>query len=168
MSTTLAPAKASLPLAGSASSSGHPNSSGSAREAAISAATNYAVNSPPIEFTDTLAQDYYSANVFSKSVMKDRLPTSVYKSVMMTVESGENLDPGVADIVASAMKDWAIEKGATHYAHIFYRLTGATAEKQDSFLPPTSDGSTLSEFSGKQLIQGEPDGSSFSHLALKA
>ena len=80
---------------------------------------------------------------------------------MKTIESGEKLDPAVADVVASAMKDWAIEKGATHYAHIFYPLTGATAEKHDSFLSPTSDGGTLSEFSGKQLIQGEPDGSSF-------
>lgn len=161
MSTTLAPAKNSIQPSGSASSNGHSNSAGSARQAAISAVTNYAVNSPPVEFAGALAQDYYSANVFNKSVMKERLPKAIYKSLIMTIESGEELDPGVADIVASAMKDWAIEKGATHYAHIFYPLTGATAEKHDSFLSPTSDGSTLSEFSGKQLIQGEPDGSSF-------
>ncbi|WP_404305471.1 glutamine synthetase III family protein [Neorhodopirellula lusitana] len=161
MSTTLAPTKTSTRPSGAASGSSHSKSVGSARQAAISAVTNYAVNSPPIEFADSIAQDYYSTNVFSKSVMKDRLPKSIYKSVMMTIESGEKLDPTVADIVASAMKDWAMEKGATHYAHIFYPLTGATAEKHDSFLSPTSDGSTLSEFSGKQLIQGEPDGSSF-------
>ncbi len=161
MSTTLSKASSSTQNSGSASSNGHSKSVGSARQAAISAVTNYAAKSPPIEFVGAIAQDYYSTNVFSKSVMKDRLPKAVYKSLMMTIESGEKLDPGVADIVASAMKDWAMEKGATHYAHIFYPLTGATAEKHDSFLSPTSDGSTLSEFSGKQLIQGEPDGSSF-------
>ena len=93
--------------------------------------------------------------------MKDRLPKSIFKALMQTIESGEKLDPTSADMVASAMKDWAMEKGATHYAHVFYPLTGATAEKHDSFLSPTSDGGTLTEFSGKQLIQGEPDGSSF-------
>ena len=161
MSTTIAPAKPSSQSPGSASSNGHSRATGSTRQAAISAVTNYLVNSPPIEFAGALAQDYYSSNVFNKSVMKERLPKSIFKSLMMTIESGEKLDPAVADVVASAMKDWAIEKGATHYAHIFYPLTGATAEKHDSFLSPTSDGSTLSEFSGKQLIQGEPDGSSF-------
>ncbi len=161
MSTTVAPANPSTQSPGSASSNGHSHSTGSARQAAISAVTNYLVNSPPIEFAGALAQDYYSSNVFNKSVMKERLPKTIYKSLMMTIESGQKLDPAIADVVASAMKDWAIEKGATHYAHIFYPLTGATAEKHDSFLSPTSDGSTLSEFSGKQLIQGEPDGSSF-------
>jgi glutamine synthetase len=110
---------------------------------------------------DTPAQDYYSTNVFTKSVMKDRLPKETYKTILKTIDAGEKLDPALADVVAMAMKDWAMEKGATHYAHIFYPLTGSTAEKHDSFLSPTSDGSTLSEFSGKQLIQGEPDGSSF-------
>lgn len=161
MSTTLAPANPSTQPSGSASSNRNTNSSGSARQAAIAAVTNYAVNSPPIEFAGALAQDYYSANVFSKSVMKERLPKTIYQSLIKTIESGQKLDPTVADIVASTMKDWATEKGATHYAHIFYPLTGATAEKHDSFLSPTADGNTLSEFSGKQLIQGEPDGSSF-------
>ena len=161
MSTTLAPAKASTQPSGSASVTSHSNHAASARQAAISAVTNYAASSPPIVFEDTLAQEYYSTNVFNKAVMKERLPKAVFKSLMKTIESGEKLDPTVADIAASAMKDWAMEKGATHYAHIFYPLTGATAEKHDSFLSPTSDGGTLSEFSGKQLIQGEPDGSSF-------
>ena len=93
--------------------------------------------------------------------MKDRLPKPIYKSVVKTIESGKRLDPSVADIVASAMKDWAIEKGATHYAHVFFPLTGATAEKHDSFLSPNGDGGAIAEFSGSQLIQGEPDGSSF-------
>ncbi|QDT09602.1 glutamine synthetase III [Planctomycetes bacterium K23_9] len=161
MSTTLTPSKSTTQPSGSASGKAHSSSGTSTRQAAIAAVTNYSVNSPPIQFADTPAQDYYSVNVFNKSVMKERLPKAVFKSLISTIESGEKLDPNVADIVASAMKDWAIEKGATHYAHIFYPLTGATAEKHDSFLSPTSDGSTLSEFSGKQLIQGEPDGSSF-------
>jgi glutamine synthetase len=99
--------------------------------------------------------------------MQKRLPKSVYKSVMATIERGAPLDPMVADAVASAMKDWALEKGATHYAHVFYPLTGLTAEKHDSFLEPVSDGSALAEFGGKSLIQGEPDASSFPSGGLR-
>ena len=98
---------------------------------------------------------------YSSKVMKDRLPKPVYASLLKTIESGEKLDPSTADVVAAAMKDWAIEKGATHYAHVFFPLTGATAEKHDSFLSTNGDGGAVSEFSGSQLIQGEPDGSSF-------
>ncbi|TWT55689.1 Glutamine synthetase [Rubinisphaera italica] len=137
------------------------NSSGSARQAAITAVTNYQPSSPPMNFTQTTTQQLFNANVFSKAVMKDRLPKPIYKSLMKTIESGDKLDSSAADIVASAMKDWAIEKGATHYAHVFYPLTGSTAEKHDSFLTPSGDGSAIAEFSGSQLIQGEPDGSSF-------
>ena len=93
--------------------------------------------------------------------MKDRLPKPVFKSLKKTIETGAKLDPTVADAVASAMKDWAIEKGATHYAHVFYPLTGLTAEKHDSFLSPDGDGGAVAEFTGKELIQGEPDASSF-------
>ncbi len=93
--------------------------------------------------------------------MKKRLPKEIFKSLIKTIETGEKLDPTVADVVASAMKDWAVEKGATHYTHVFYPLTGGTAEKHDSFLSPTSDGGTIAQFSGKELCQGEPDGSSF-------
>ncbi|MCM2369778.1 glutamine synthetase III family protein [Aporhodopirellula aestuarii] len=161
MSTTLSPpASASQSNSGSASNPGYSGGK-TPRQAAVAAATNYASKASQIKFVDVTAQEYYSANVFNKNVMKDRLPKSIYKSLMATIDAGEKLDPEIADIVASAMKDWAMEKGATHYAHIFYPLTGATAEKHDSFLSPTTDGSTLSEFSGKQLIQGEPDGSSF-------
>src|SRR5471030_395270 len=103
----------------------------------------------------------FGLNVFTKAVMNARLPKSVYASVLATIEHSEQLDPTVADVVASAMKDWAIEKGATHYAHVFYPLTGLTAEKHDSFLSPCDDGTALAEFSGKELIQGEPDASSF-------
>ncbi|MDT7586255.1 MAG: glutamine synthetase, partial [Pseudonocardiales bacterium] len=102
-----------------------------------------------------------------KVVMQKRLPKSVYKSVIATIERGAPLDPLVADAVAAAMKDWALEKGATHYAHVFYPLTGLTAEKHDSFLEPVSDGSALAEFAGKTLIQGEPDASSFPNGGLR-
>lgn len=111
--------------------------------------------------------EVFGANVFTKAVMQQRLPKSVYKSVTATIEKGAKLDPAVADAVASAMKDWALEKGATHYAHVFYPLTGLTAEKHDSFLEPVSDGATLAEFAGKTLIQGEPDASSFPSGGLR-
>ena len=99
--------------------------------------------------------------------MQKRLPKSVYKSVIATIEHGAMLDPAVADAVASAMKDWALEKGATHYAHVFYPLTGLTAEKHDSFFEPVGDGSSLAEFAGKTLVQGEPDASSFPNGGLR-
>jgi glutamine synthetase len=121
-----------------------------------------------MNFIDTPAQELFASNVFSKAVMKERLPKPVYKSLMQTIEAGAHLDPSIADVVAAAMKDWAIEKGATHYAHVFYPLTGLTAEKHDSFLTPDGTGSAVAEFSGKQLIQGEPDGSSFPSGGIRA
>lgn len=110
----------------------------------------------------------FGENVFSKAVMQKRLPKAVFKSVAATIDRGVALDPSVADAVASAMKDWALEKGATHYAHVFYPLTGLTAEKHDSFLEPVGDGSTLAEFAGKTLVQGEPDASSFPNGGLRS
>ncbi|MBI1358121.1 MAG: glutamine synthetase type III [Acidobacteria bacterium] len=136
--------------------------------AAIAAVTNYKPSAPPMNFLETPAQQLFSANVFSKAVMRDRLPKKVYKAVAKTIETGSKLDPSIADIVALAMKDWAIEKGATHYAHVFYPLTGLTAEKHDSFLTPDGAGGALAEFSGSQLIQGEPDGSSFPTGGIRA
>ncbi|WP_216917283.1 glutamine synthetase III [Nocardia sp. NBC_01377] len=111
--------------------------------------------------------EIFGDNVFNVAVMQKRLPKSVYKSVVATIERGAPLDPMVADAVAAAMKDWALEKGATHYAHVFYPLTGLTAEKHDSFLEPLADGSALAEFAGKTLIQGEPDASSFPNGGLR-
>jgi len=111
--------------------------------------------------------DIFGTNVFSKSVMQKRLPKSVFKSVIATIENSEVLDPQVADSVASAMKDWALEKGATHYAHVFYPLTGFTAEKHDGFFDPVGDGTALAEFAGKTLVQGEPDASSFPNGGLR-
>ncbi|MCC7475644.1 MAG: glutamine synthetase III [Pirellulales bacterium] len=136
--------------------------------AAISAVTHYQPISEPLNFIDTPTSEIFGSNVFNKSVMKNRLPKAVFRAVCKTIESGERLDPAIADIVASAMKDWAIEKGATHYAHVFFPLTGLTAEKHDSFLAPDGEGGALTEFTGKQLIQGEPDGSSFPTGGIRA
>ncbi|WP_213814612.1 glutamine synthetase III [Glaciihabitans sp. dw_435] len=123
---------------------------------------------PTVSFDHSEAPgEIFGENVFSKVVMQKRLPKSVYKSVIATIEHGEKLDPLVADAVASAMKDWALEKGATHYAHVFYPLTGLTAEKHDSFFEPNGDGTALAEFAGKTLVQGEPDASSFPNGGLR-
>lgn len=111
--------------------------------------------------------DIYASDVFSDSVMQQRLPKKVYQSLKATIQTGSDLDPQIADIVASAMKDWAVEKGATHFAHWFHPLTGATAEKHDSFLSPQSDRSAILEFSGKNLVVGEPDASSFPSGGLR-
>ncbi len=117
---------------------------------------------PAISFVPGEAPgEVFGANVFTKADMQARLPKALYKSIVATIEKGTKLDPTVADAVAIAMKDWALEKGATHYAHVFYPMTGLTAEKHDSFLDPVGDGTTLAEFAGKTLIQGEPDASSF-------
>jgi glutamine synthetase len=112
--------------------------------------------------------EIFGSNVFTKAEMQARLPKAVFKSVTATIEKGAKLDPAVADAVAVAMKDWALEKGATHYAHVFYPMTGLTAEKHDSFLEPVADGQTLAEFAGKTLIQGEPDASSFPSGGLRS
>lgn len=112
--------------------------------------------------------DVFGCNVFNDKVMKERLPKQVYKALKETINRDVSLKPEVADVVANAMKDWAIEKGATHYTHWFQPLTGITAEKHDSFISPTDDGGVILEFSGKQLIQGEPDASSFPSGGLRA
>ncbi len=144
-----------------AANNGTKAAGGSPRSAAIAAVTSYKPSPPPMNFQETPTGELFNANVFSKSVMKQRLPKPVFKALLRTIESGEKLDCSMADVVAAAMKDWAIEKGATHYAHVFYPLTGSTAEKHDSFLSPDGEGGAIAEFSGGQLIQGEPDGSSF-------
>ena len=110
----------------------------------------------------------FGENVFNETVMKARLPKETYKQLMKTLEGGEKLDPSVANIVADAMKDWALEKGATHFTHWFQPLTGVTAEKHDSFISPAPDGKVIMEFSGKELVQGEPDASSFPSGGLRA
>jgi glutamine synthetase len=140
----------------------------SARASAIAAINAYKSAGQAWNFRETPTSEIFGANVFSDAVMKDRLPKSVYKALQATIKQGKPIDPSIADAVALAMKDWAIEKGATHYAHVFYPLTGLTAEKHDSFLSPTGDGDAIFEFSGKELIQGEPDASSFPSGGLRA
>ena len=112
--------------------------------------------------------EIYGENVFSDSVMRERLPKKVYKELRKTIDEGKELDPMIAEVVALEMKNWALEKGATHYTHWFQPLTGVTAEKHDSFVSPRDDGTVLMEFSGKELIKGEPDASSFPSGGLRA
>lgn len=107
------------------------------------------------------AAGLFGKNVFGLDTMRKRLPKDVYKKLAKTIREGKRLDPEIADVVANAMKDWAIERGATHYTHWFQPMTGLTAEKHDAFLSPGHDGQGISEFSGKMLISGEPDASSF-------
>ena len=113
--------------------------------------------------------EIFGKNVFNETAMRDYLPKSVFKKLKKTIEDGAELDPSIADVVAHAMKDWAIEHGATHYTHWFQPLTGVTAEKHDSFISaPDSEGKVIMEFSGKELIKGEPDASSFPSGGLRA
>ncbi len=110
----------------------------------------------------------FGSMVFNDSTMKERLPKETYKALKKTIKDGRSLDITVASVVANAMKDWAIEKGATHYTHWFQPMTGITAEKHDSFISPAEDGGVIMEFSGKELIQGEPDASSFPSGGLRS
>ena len=112
--------------------------------------------------------EIFGSNVFDDATMKERLPKKIYKELKQTISVGGELDSHVAEVVANEMKDWAIEKGATHYTHWFQPLTGITAEKHDAFISPTDDGGVILEFSGKELIKGEPDGSSFPSGGLRA
>ncbi len=112
--------------------------------------------------------DMFASRVFNEDVMRERLPKDVYKSLLNTIAMGKEIDASIADIVASAMKDWAIERGATHFTHWFQPLTGVTAEKHDAFLTPVGGGKAIMEFSGKELIKGEPDASSFPSGGLRA
>jgi len=111
--------------------------------------------------------EIYGMNVFNDVVMRERLPKKIYKELKTTIENGEELKPETAEVVANAMKDWAIERGATHYTHWFQPMTGITAEKHDAFISPTEDGRAIMEFSGKELIKGEPDASSFPSGGLR-
>lgn len=112
--------------------------------------------------------EIFGSNVFNLAVMKERLPKETFRSLKTTIQDGTPLDPNAAEVVANAMKDWAIEKGATHFTHWFQPMTGVTAEKHDSFITPTDDGRVIMEFSGKELVKGEPDASSFPSGGLRA
>ncbi|MEZ4697562.1 MAG: glutamine synthetase III [Rhodothermales bacterium] len=135
------------------------------------AATKYAVNGNGRNGSQNTVMDVekiFGENTFGLDEMKTRLPKSVYKSILATIEEGERLDPTIADTVAMAMKEWAVERGATHYTHWFQPLTGSTAEKHDSFITPNKGGGAIAQFSGAELIQGEPDASSFPSGGLRA
>ena len=112
--------------------------------------------------------EIFGSMVFNDHVMKERLPKETYKAMQKTIRDGRRLDINVATVVANAMKDWAIEKGATHFTHWFQPMTGVTAEKHDSFISPAGDGRVIMEFSGKELVRGEPDASSFPSGGLRA
>jgi len=116
----------------------------------------------------TNVSEIFGMNVFNDAVMARRLPKNIYKEINKTIEKGADLDPMVADIVAAAMRDWAVERGATHYSHWFQPMTGITAEKHDAFLTPDAKGKAILEFSGKELIKGEPDASSFPSGGIRA
>lgn len=140
----------------------------SARSSAIQAITNYRPESAPLNFAETKPQDLFGCNVFDDRAMRQRLPKNIYRALRKTIDRGESLDPAIADTVAAVIKDWAIEKGATHYTHVFYPLTGQTAEKHDCLLQPDGAGGVIAEFSGTMLIKGEADGSSFPSGGLRS
>ncbi|HLJ95820.1 MAG TPA: glutamine synthetase III [Gemmataceae bacterium] len=143
-------------------------SSATVRQQAVRAIaeTKYQLNQ--VDFKTTHIKDLYGTNVFNEEVQRQRLPKPVFRSLQKTIKQGAHLDPAIADSVATAMKDWAMEKGATHFTHLFQPMTGLTAEKHDSFLQPSSDGMAITEFSGKELVRGEPDASSFPSGGLRA
>ena len=135
-------------------------SGNSARLQAISQISEYKLPQS-INFATESISEIFGDRVFNLAVMKDRLPKHVYKSLQKTIQNGTALDMSTADAIAAGMKAWAMEKGATHYGHIFYPLTGYTAEKNDSFFEPDGEGGIIAEFTGETLMQQEPDGSSF-------
>ena len=116
---------------------------------------------PEAHHSTSYIPEFFGDMVFGDAVMRERLPKEAYRALKRTMELGKKLDPSVAGVIANAMKDWAIEKGATHYTHWFQPMTGVTAEKHDSFISPSGDGTVIMEFSGKELVKGEPDASSF-------
>jgi len=138
------------------------------RQEAIAKISDYLPEEASYNPLDQPVHELFGSKVFNDRVMQDRLPKSVYKSLKKTINEGNPLDPEAADIVANAMKDWAIENGATHYTHWFHPLTGLTAEKHDAFINPTGNGSVILEFNGKELVKGEPDASSFPSGGIRA
>ena len=143
-------------------------SGNSARLSAIASIANRKPLESAFDYTAEPTAELWGQNVFSFSEMAQRLPKPIFKSLKQTIQAGGKLDPAVADAVGEAMKTWALEHGATHYAHVFYPLTALTAEKHDSFFEPDGQGGSLAEFSGKNLIQGEPDASSFPSGGIRA
>ena len=126
------------------------------------------MNNVPAENKSNYIPELFGSMVFNDKVMKERLPKETYKALKKTMELGKSLDRTIANVVANAMKDWAVEKGATHFTHWFQPMTGYTAEKHDSFITPETPTSVIMEFSGKELVKGEPDASSFPSGGLRA
>jgi len=139
-----------------------------ARQAAIQAIAAARPNLHRIDFRNEHLKELFGVNVFHEEEQKARLPKAIFKALQKTIKLGVALDPNVADAVASCMKDWAMEHGATHFTHLFQPMTGLTAEKHDSFLSPTGTGGAIAEFSGKELVKGEPDASSFPSGGIRA
>ena len=139
------------------------------RSNAITSISNRVPSSSSVNFSESSPETVFGSNTFNLSVMKEVLKPETYESLLKTIQDGEKLSLSVADEVAEAMRKWAVSKGATHFAHVFYPLTGFTAEKHDSFYDPRSDGNAaISKFKGKTLIQGEPDASSFPSGGIRA
>ena len=138
------------------------------RKAAIDAVCKLKGTEGTIDYTVKDIKEVYCEHVFSQAIQRERLPKAVFKSLQKTIQAGEEINPEIADAVALAMRDWAIEHGATHFTHWFQPMTGATAEKHDSFITPTGDGEILAQFTGKELVRGEPDASSFPSGGLRA
>jgi len=140
----------------------------SVRQAALQAITNSQQELNRIDFKKNVLKDMFGKHVFNEEVQRELLSKPIFKALQRTIKNAEPLDPDIADAVASAMMSWAIEKGATHYTHLFQPMTGLTAEKHDSFIVPTDDGKAIVEFSGKELVRGEPDASSFPSGGIRA
>ncbi len=134
----------------------------------VAAATKYKLNGNGKKRSPMDIEKIFGENTFGLEEMKNRLPKDAFRSILATIEKGQSLDPGIADMVALAMKEWAVEHGATHFTHWFQPLTGLTAEKHDSFITPNKGGGVVAQFSGKDLIQGEPDASSFPSGGIRA
>ncbi|MBN1553450.1 MAG: glutamine synthetase III [Phycisphaerae bacterium] len=138
------------------------------RQEAVQAISETQPKGGKVNYTDSHVREIYAEHVFNESVQRQRLPKDVFKKLQKTIKAGDELDPTISDSVALAMRDWAIEHGATHFTHWFQPMTGSTAEKHDSFVTPTGDGDILAQFSGKDLVRGEPDASSFPSGGLRA
>jgi glutamine synthetase len=139
-----------------------------ARQAAMQAIATTQYQLQNVSFKETHIKDTFGENVFGEAVQREMLPKPIFRALQKTIRLGEPLDPQIADAVANAMKDWALSKGATHFTHLFQPMTGLTAEKHDSFVTPTGDGRAVAEFSGKELVRGEPDASSFPSGGIRA
>src|SRR5262245_16313439 len=127
------------------------------RQAAVAAIATAKHRLQHVNFKDQHIKHIFGENVFNEAIQRERLPKPVFRALQKTIRQVAPLGPAIADAVATAMKDWAIEKGATHFTHLFQPMTGLTAEKHDSFLQPTGEGRAILDFGGKELVRGEPD-----------